>query len=249
MDLEEFPPLLSLGFSSPTVDTEEPLSFGTLLACLNMALSNLGPVSFLCFLQNHTFLALSRNIFFCREMYVYLPCNECKYKFYTHLHQLCSYLSLVRRITFFAVVIFHSYMSYTSQIYLYHSDFWPFFCLGRLTWSHLWNHQSELCRSHYRGETYSLLNNFWLLAVALCLRRLAFYFRKLRVALHLLFPFMLSCSCALIGQYLLFMGVYMISWILHAFWLVFTKHATCTVWQGTISKFVYLFYLQLYLRK
>ncbi|CAH3134960.1 unnamed protein product [Pocillopora meandrina] len=43
MDLEEFPPLLSLGFSSPTVDTEEPLSFGTLLACLNMALSNLGP--------------------------------------------------------------------------------------------------------------------------------------------------------------------------------------------------------------
>lgn len=123
MDLEEFPPLLSLGFSSPTVDTEEPLSFGTLLACLNMALSNLGPVSFLCFLQNHRFLALSRNIFFCREMYVYLPCNECKYKFYTHLHQLCSYLSLVRRITFFAVVIFHSYMSYTSQIYLYHSDF------------------------------------------------------------------------------------------------------------------------------
>ena len=211
MDLEEFPPLLSLGFSSPTVDTEEPLSFGTLLACLNMALSNLGPVSFLCFLQNHTFLALFRNIFFCREMYVYLPCNECKYKFYTHLHQLCSYLSLVRRITFFAVVIFHSYMSYTSQIYLYHSDFWTFFCLGRLTWSHLWNHQSELCRSHYRGETYSLLNNFWLLAVALCLRRLAFYFRKLRVALHLLFPFMLSCSCALIGQYLLFMGVYMIS--------------------------------------
>lgn len=46
MDLEEFPPLLSLGFSSPTVDNEEPLSFGTLLACLNMALSNLGPVSF-----------------------------------------------------------------------------------------------------------------------------------------------------------------------------------------------------------
>lgn len=43
MDLEEFPPLLSLGFSSPTVDTEEPLSFGTLLACLGMALSNLGP--------------------------------------------------------------------------------------------------------------------------------------------------------------------------------------------------------------
>ncbi|XP_078374534.1 nucleoporin NUP188-like isoform X2 [Oculina patagonica] len=43
MDLEEFPPLLSLGFSSPTVDNEEPLSFGTLLACLNMALSNLGP--------------------------------------------------------------------------------------------------------------------------------------------------------------------------------------------------------------
>ena len=109
--------------------------------------------------------------FFCREMNVYLPCNECKYKFYTHLHQLCSYLSLVRRITFFAVVIFHSYMSYTSQIYLYHSDFWPFFCLGRLTWSHLWNHQSELCRSHYRGETYSLLNNFWLLAVAPCLKR------------------------------------------------------------------------------
>ena len=168
---------------------------------------------FYVFLQNHTFLALFRNIFFCREMYVYLPCNECKYKFYTHLHQLCSYLSLVRRITFFAVVIFHSYMSYTSQIYLYHSDFWPFFCLGRLTWSHRWNHQSELCRSHYRGETYSLLNNFWLYL------------------------------------YLLFMGVYMISWILHAFWLVFTKHATCTVWQGTISKFVYLFYLQLYLRK
>lgn len=43
MDLDEFPPLLSLGFSSPTVDHEEPLSFGTLLACLNMALSNLGP--------------------------------------------------------------------------------------------------------------------------------------------------------------------------------------------------------------
>ncbi len=49
MDLEEFPPLLSLGFSSPTVDNEEPLSFGTLLACLNMALSNLGPVSFVTF--------------------------------------------------------------------------------------------------------------------------------------------------------------------------------------------------------
>lgn len=46
MDLEEFPSLLSLGFSSPTVDNEEPLSFGTLLACLNMALANLGPVSF-----------------------------------------------------------------------------------------------------------------------------------------------------------------------------------------------------------
>ena len=46
MDLDEVPPLLSLGFSSPTVDNEEPLSFGTLLACLNMALSNLGPVSF-----------------------------------------------------------------------------------------------------------------------------------------------------------------------------------------------------------
>lgn len=45
MDLDSFPPLLSLGFSSPTVDHEEPLSFGTLLACLNMALSNLGPVS------------------------------------------------------------------------------------------------------------------------------------------------------------------------------------------------------------
>lgn len=43
MDLDSFPPLLSLGFSSPTVDHEEPLSFGTLLACLNMALSNLGP--------------------------------------------------------------------------------------------------------------------------------------------------------------------------------------------------------------
>ncbi|KAJ7394471.1 hypothetical protein OS493_000282 [Desmophyllum pertusum] len=43
MDLDEFPPILSLGFSSPTVDNEEPLSFGTLLACLNMALSNLGP--------------------------------------------------------------------------------------------------------------------------------------------------------------------------------------------------------------
>jgi len=43
MDLDEFPPLLSLGFSSPTVDREEQLSFGTLLACLNMALSNLGP--------------------------------------------------------------------------------------------------------------------------------------------------------------------------------------------------------------
>lgn len=51
MDLEEFPPLLSLGFSSPTVDNEEPLSFGTLLACLNMALSNLGPVSFGYFLR------------------------------------------------------------------------------------------------------------------------------------------------------------------------------------------------------
>ena len=50
MDLDEFPPLLSLGFSSPTVDHEEPLSFGTLLACLNMALSNLGPVSFIVFL-------------------------------------------------------------------------------------------------------------------------------------------------------------------------------------------------------
>ena len=50
MDLDEFPPLLSLGFSSPTVDREEPLSFGTLLACLNMALSNLGPVSFIAFL-------------------------------------------------------------------------------------------------------------------------------------------------------------------------------------------------------
>ena len=47
MDLDDFPPLLSLGFSSPTVDHEEPLSFGTLLACLNMALSNLGPVSFI----------------------------------------------------------------------------------------------------------------------------------------------------------------------------------------------------------
>jgi len=47
MDLDEFPPLLSLGFSSPTVDREEQLSFGTLLACLNMALSNLGPVSFI----------------------------------------------------------------------------------------------------------------------------------------------------------------------------------------------------------
>ena len=45
MDLDSFPTLLSLGFSSPTVDHEEPLSFGTLLACLNMALSNLGPVS------------------------------------------------------------------------------------------------------------------------------------------------------------------------------------------------------------
>ncbi|XP_068699835.1 nucleoporin NUP188-like isoform X3 [Montipora foliosa] len=43
MDLDSFPSLLSLGFSSPTVDHEEPLSFGTLLACLNMALSNLGP--------------------------------------------------------------------------------------------------------------------------------------------------------------------------------------------------------------
>ena len=50
MDLDEFPPLLSLGFSSPTVDHEEPLSFGTLLASLNMALSNLGPVSFIAFL-------------------------------------------------------------------------------------------------------------------------------------------------------------------------------------------------------
>lgn len=47
--MEEFPPLLSLGFSSPTVDNEEPLSFGTLLACLNMALSNLGPVSLVTF--------------------------------------------------------------------------------------------------------------------------------------------------------------------------------------------------------
>lgn len=76
MDLEEFPPLLSLGFSSPTVDTEEPLSFGTLLACLNMALSNLGPVSFLCFLQNHTFLALSRNIFFVVKcMFTYRAMN------------------------------------------------------------------------------------------------------------------------------------------------------------------------------
>ena len=51
MDLDEFPPLLSLGFSSPTVDHEEPLSFGTLLACVNMALSNLGPVSFIAFLE------------------------------------------------------------------------------------------------------------------------------------------------------------------------------------------------------
>ena len=49
MDLDEFPPILSLGFSSPTVDNEEPLSFGTLLACLNMALSNLGPVSLVTF--------------------------------------------------------------------------------------------------------------------------------------------------------------------------------------------------------
>lgn len=47
--MEEFPPLLSLGFSSPTVDNEEPLSFGTLLACLNMALSNLSPVSLVTF--------------------------------------------------------------------------------------------------------------------------------------------------------------------------------------------------------
>ena len=46
MDMDNFPPLLSLGFSSPTVDHEKPLSFGTLLACLNMALSNLAPVSF-----------------------------------------------------------------------------------------------------------------------------------------------------------------------------------------------------------
>jgi len=51
MDLEEFPPLLSLGFSSPAVDNEEPLSFGTLLACLSMALSNLGPVSLGYFLR------------------------------------------------------------------------------------------------------------------------------------------------------------------------------------------------------
>lgn len=46
MDMDNFPPVLSLGFSSPTVDHEEPLAFGTLLACLNMALSNLAPVSF-----------------------------------------------------------------------------------------------------------------------------------------------------------------------------------------------------------
>lgn len=77
MDLEEFPPLLSLGFSSPTVDTEEPLSFGTLLACLNMALSNLGPVSFLRFFQNYTCLALSRNLFFfvVKCMFTYCAMN------------------------------------------------------------------------------------------------------------------------------------------------------------------------------
>ncbi|KAK3743945.1 hypothetical protein QZH41_020284 [Actinostola sp. cb2023] len=43
MDIDEYVPIATLGFSSPAIDREEPLSFGTLLACLNMCLTNLSP--------------------------------------------------------------------------------------------------------------------------------------------------------------------------------------------------------------
>lgn len=41
MDVEGHAPVVTLAFSSPALDHEEPLSFGTLLACLNMCLTNL----------------------------------------------------------------------------------------------------------------------------------------------------------------------------------------------------------------
>ena len=86
MDLEEFPPLLSLGFSSPTVDNEEPLSFGTLLACLNMALSNLGPVSFGSFLRcplacSHGSFSTSFSLFFQLKINVKMEIPFCRTTF------------------------------------------------------------------------------------------------------------------------------------------------------------------------
>ncbi|XP_048580591.1 nucleoporin NUP188 isoform X2 [Nematostella vectensis] len=43
MDIDEHLPILALVFSSPAIDHEEPLSFGTLLACLNMCLTHMSP--------------------------------------------------------------------------------------------------------------------------------------------------------------------------------------------------------------
>ncbi|EDO41831.1 predicted protein [Nematostella vectensis] len=45
MDIDEHLSILALVFSSPAIDHEEPLSFGTLLACLNMCLTHMSPES------------------------------------------------------------------------------------------------------------------------------------------------------------------------------------------------------------